>query len=427
MINFRQLFWRSPHYLFSQRLLNLPHLPLRRVPFETKRHSCPLTAATSTTSTTSSPSDRRLPCGSVMYVVTPTLRRIPTVREEFVHFATGHTSPSIYLYKRSTFPVAVLLRQVKVNLSLLEQISRLVHVSTMQVLVLPSPIKIRVVPFKKTLLRLTGGQPLSQAQLAFDICPSSIHAPVTPAPPLSLPFHPQVDVGLGRINLSLLPYGQGEEEHKSSGGSTMKDVSFLAGADPTEFRSGTISAVQDYGLFVNIDGVDGLCHVSKLTWVSYLSLPVNKFSAFVDSPLLVRIFYFSMIYKQYRKKIPPFFCFFLYWSKLSWKNVCSIRLSVETDVHIMPQKLSKRYSTSFQYMLGLPFQVCCTWDERWTWALLPSSWRQQVRIKTVLVEALFERGIPDKFVSYMLNRRTIAIHEHASLFSNMPTHHLFCP
>lgn len=46
-----------------------------------------------------------------------------------------------------------------------------------------------------------------------------------------------------------------------------KDVSHLAGVDPNEFRKGVVSAVADYGLFVNVEGVDGLLHVSKMRWV----------------------------------------------------------------------------------------------------------------------------------------------------------------
>lgn len=77
--------------------------------------------------------------------------------------------------------------------------------------------------------------------------------------------HPskQVDEKLGRINMSLLPYGQGETA-RAAPVSAIKDVSHLSGADPTEFRKGTVSAVAEYGLFVNIEGVDGLLHISKM-------------------------------------------------------------------------------------------------------------------------------------------------------------------
>ncbi|CAM9313387.1 unnamed protein product [Ectocarpus sp. 6 AP-2014] len=74
----------------------------------------------------------------------------------------------------------------------------------------------------------------------------------------------EVDEKLGRINMSLLPYGQGEAPRSAPVAAT-KDVSHLAGSDPTEFRKGTVSAVADYGLFVNIEGVDGLLHVSKMS------------------------------------------------------------------------------------------------------------------------------------------------------------------
>lgn len=63
--------------------------------------------------------------------------------------------------------------------------------------------------------------------------------------------------------MSLLPYGQGEVA-KSSNQQTMKDVSHLVGSDPSEFRKGVVSSVQAYGLFVNVEGVDGLLHVSKI-------------------------------------------------------------------------------------------------------------------------------------------------------------------
>lgn len=72
-----------------------------------------------------------------------------------------------------------------------------------------------------------------------------------------------MDEKLGRINMSLLPYGQGEVA-KSSNPQSMKDVSHLEGSNPSEFRKGVVSSVQDYGLFVNIEGVDGLLHVSKM-------------------------------------------------------------------------------------------------------------------------------------------------------------------
>eukprot|EP00752_Nemacystus_decipiens_P011220 g9970.t1 len=74
----------------------------------------------------------------------------------------------------------------------------------------------------------------------------------------------EVDEKLGRINMSLLPYGQGERT-RATPMAAVKDVSHLSGADPVEFRKGTVSAVAEYGLFVNIEGVDGLLHVSKMS------------------------------------------------------------------------------------------------------------------------------------------------------------------
>lgn len=86
-----------------------------------------------------------------------------------------------------------------------------------------------------------------------------------PLPPRHHCCYPvtQVDEKLGRINLSLLPYGQAESP-RASPVAAIKDVSHLLGADPTEFRKGTVSAVAEYGLFVNIEGVDGLLHISKM-------------------------------------------------------------------------------------------------------------------------------------------------------------------
>lgn len=46
-----------------------------------------------------------------------------------------------------------------------------------------------------------------------------------------------------------------------------KDLSHLVGTDPDEFKTGTVSAVADYGLFVNVEGVDGLLHISKMRYV----------------------------------------------------------------------------------------------------------------------------------------------------------------
>lgn len=70
----------------------------------------------------------------------------------------------------------------------------------------------------------------------------------------------QIDEKLGRINLSLLPLSTEDVGRVPK----EKDVSHLVGVDPNEFRKGIVSAVADYGLFVNIDGVDGLLHVSKM-------------------------------------------------------------------------------------------------------------------------------------------------------------------
>lgn len=74
----------------------------------------------------------------------------------------------------------------------------------------------------------------------------------------------QVDEKLGRINMSLLP----QEAEVSSGPQSNvpreKDVSHLVGTDPNEFKDGVVSAVADYGLFVNVEGVDGLLHISKM-------------------------------------------------------------------------------------------------------------------------------------------------------------------
>lgn len=74
----------------------------------------------------------------------------------------------------------------------------------------------------------------------------------------------QIDEKLGRINLSLLPIN---DEDVGRVIPREKDVSHLAGVDPNEFRKGVVSAVADYGLFVNVEGVDGLLHVSKMRWV----------------------------------------------------------------------------------------------------------------------------------------------------------------
>lgn len=88
-------------------------------------------------------------------------------------------------------------------------------------------------------------------------------SPSSPLPHARRSAPPKVDEKLGRINMSLLPFGQGEVA-KSSPTQMIKDVSHLAGSDPKEFRKGTVSAVADYGLFVNLEGVDGLLHISKM-------------------------------------------------------------------------------------------------------------------------------------------------------------------
>lgn len=76
----------------------------------------------------------------------------------------------------------------------------------------------------------------------------------------------QVDEKLGRINMSLLPLGEGESSARPQA-QMNKDVSHLEGSDPAAFRTGTVSAIAEYGLFVNIEGVDGLLHISKMRWV----------------------------------------------------------------------------------------------------------------------------------------------------------------
>ncbi|CAM9702867.1 unnamed protein product, partial [Discosporangium mesarthrocarpum] len=71
----------------------------------------------------------------------------------------------------------------------------------------------------------------------------------------------EVDEALKRINLSLLPMPVDEGPAYSR---EDKDVGHLVDADRTELRKGIVSAVADYGVFINIDGVDGLLHISKI-------------------------------------------------------------------------------------------------------------------------------------------------------------------
>lgn len=109
-------------------------------------------------------------------------------------------------------------------------------------------------------LRLLSQVPLFSASTANHTL-ALVSNSTPPSPSIDPPQ--QVDEKLGRINMSLLPYGQGETA-RAAPVAAIKDVSHLSGADPKEFRKGTVSAVADYGLFVNIEGVDGLLHISKM-------------------------------------------------------------------------------------------------------------------------------------------------------------------
>lgn len=104
-----------------------------------------------------------------------------------------------------------------------------------------------------------------------------------------------MDEKLGRINMSLLPYGQGEVA-KTGPSQTIKDVSHLAGCDPLEFRKGTVSAVAEYGLFVNLEGVDGLLHISKMRYVCrsvFVFLHVCR--SIIRDRVCVYVFYIEML------------------------------------------------------------------------------------------------------------------------------------
>ncbi|CAM9440624.1 unnamed protein product [Choristocarpus tenellus] len=70
----------------------------------------------------------------------------------------------------------------------------------------------------------------------------------------------EVDNRLKRINLSLLPLPAGGQRELRG----EKDVSIFRDADKEELRTGIVSAVTQYGVFVNLDGVDGLLHISKI-------------------------------------------------------------------------------------------------------------------------------------------------------------------
>ncbi|CAM9762510.1 unnamed protein product [Chrysoparadoxa australica] len=65
-----------------------------------------------------------------------------------------------------------------------------------------------------------------------------------------------VDEKLQRVNLSLTPVEEGSF--------TSKDVAPLLSLDRDTFHKGTVSSLQDYGMFVNVNGVDGLLHISKI-------------------------------------------------------------------------------------------------------------------------------------------------------------------
>jgi hypothetical protein len=69
-----------------------------------------------------------------------------------------------------------------------------------------------------------------------------------------------VDEKLKRVNLSLLPLPAAGDDAATA----TKGVSALAEADRSVFRSGVVAGVHDYGVFVTLEGVDGLLHISKV-------------------------------------------------------------------------------------------------------------------------------------------------------------------
>jgi len=67
-----------------------------------------------------------------------------------------------------------------------------------------------------------------------------------------------VDVEKSRISLSLRPFEEGSKT------TSQKDVSVLSKYNDTTFVKGTVKSVKEYGVFVEVDGIQGLVHVSKI-------------------------------------------------------------------------------------------------------------------------------------------------------------------
>jgi len=87
-----------------------------------------------------------------------------------------------------------------------------------------------------------------------------------------------VDPGRQRVSLSLRQVGENPWENAAQTLSTDAPV------------TGTIVRIEDYGIFVRLlDGIEGLCHVSELSWTGRPERPSDVGSFAVGDPIDVRI------------------------------------------------------------------------------------------------------------------------------------------
>lgn len=65
----------------------------------------------------------------------------------------------------------------------------------------------------------------------------------------------KVDAGKNQLRVSMRPVQERE----------VKDISKFLDVSPSEVLEGTVARVTDFGVFVNVDGCDGLVHISKIS------------------------------------------------------------------------------------------------------------------------------------------------------------------
>jgi small subunit ribosomal protein S1 len=109
-----------------------------------------------------------------------------------------------------------------------------------------------------------------------------------------------VDKPRKRMNLSLLPISD------STGKKPSKDVSNLVNIDRNVLLSGTIASVHEYGVFVTVNGVDGLLHTSKIEERKKFTLDELNERFKVGETLEVRILHVDTVANKLSLTILPY-------------------------------------------------------------------------------------------------------------------------